>query len=94
MNMEVETINALEKAIKEKKILKKYNLERIGIFGSFSRGERAKDIDFYIDSDNYDIKNLVGLKNDLEKICKSNYSIPSTKGHEICHPMKKMIYCT
>ena len=70
--MNIETINALEKAIKYENLLKKYNLERIGVFGSFARGEKAKDIDFYIDAENYNIKNLVSLKNDLEKITKKD----------------------
>jgi len=66
--MNIETINALEKAIKNGNLLKKHHLERIGVFGSFARGEKANDIDFYIDSENYSIENLLGLKNDLEKI--------------------------
>ena len=41
---------------------------KIGIFGSFARGEKANDIDFYIDTDNYNLTKLVDLKNDLEKI--------------------------
>jgi predicted nucleotidyltransferase len=66
--MGVETFGALEKAIKRENILQKYKLEKIGIFGSFVRGETANDIDFYIDMDTYDLKNLIALKNELEKI--------------------------
>jgi predicted nucleotidyltransferase len=66
--MSVETFDALEKAVKRENILQKYKLEKIGIFGSFARGETANDIDFYIDTDTYDLKNLIALKNDLEKI--------------------------
>jgi len=73
--MNIETITALEKAIKNENLLKKYNLERIGVFGSFARGEKANDIDFYIDSENYNIKNLVNLKNELEKITKKEVDI-------------------
>jgi predicted nucleotidyltransferase len=64
--MSIETFEALEMAIKKENILKKYNLEKIGIFGSFARGEIANDIDFYVDIE--DLKNLIELKNDLEKI--------------------------
>jgi len=97
--MDIETLNALEKAIKNENILKKYNLDRIGIFGSFARGENSNDIDFYIDAEDYDIKNLINLKNDFEritekeidimlkKICKSNYFISCRKGNEICYRM-------
>jgi predicted nucleotidyltransferase len=66
--MSVETFEALEKAIKKENILKKYKLEKIGIFGSFARGETANDIDFYVGMETYDLKNIIGLKNDLEKI--------------------------
>jgi predicted nucleotidyltransferase len=66
--MSVETFEALEKAIKDGQILKKHKLDKIGIFGSFARGETANDIDFYIDMETYDLTNLIALKNDLEKI--------------------------
>jgi predicted nucleotidyltransferase len=66
--MEIESINALEKAIQNENLLEKYNLERIGVFGSFARGEKANDIDFFIDRESYDLKNLIDLKNDLERI--------------------------
>ena len=73
--MEIKTIDALEKALKDGNLLKKYNLEKIGIFGSFARGENAKDIDFYIDSDNYSLKNLIDLINDLKEITQKDVDI-------------------
>ena len=73
--MSIETINALESAIKNENLLKKYNLDKIGVFGSFARGEKANDIDFYIDLDNYNIKNLISLKKDLEKITEKEVDI-------------------
>jgi len=50
-------------------------LEKIGVFGSFARGEKANDIDFYIDLDNYNVKNLINLKKDLEKITEKEVDI-------------------
>jgi uncharacterized protein len=73
--MNIDTLNGLENAIKSENLLKKYNLERIGVFGSFARGEKANDIDFFIDSENYNVKNLVGLKRDLEKITEKEVDI-------------------
>jgi predicted nucleotidyltransferase len=73
--MTIETINALETAIKNENLLPKHHLEKIGVFGSFARGEEANDVDFYIDSNNYKIENLVGLKNDLEKIIEKKADI-------------------
>jgi predicted nucleotidyltransferase len=57
----------LEKAIQKENILKKFKLKKIGIFGSFARGEMANDIDFYVDIETYDLKNIIELKKDLEK---------------------------
>jgi predicted nucleotidyltransferase len=73
--MSVETFEALEKAIKKDNILQKYKLQKIGVFGSFARGEMANDIDFYIDLETYDLKNLIELKNDLEKLSQKSVDI-------------------
>jgi predicted nucleotidyltransferase len=73
--MKIETVNALEKVIKNENLLKKYNLDKIGVFGSFARGENAKDIDFYIDIENYNVKNLINLKKDLEDITEKEVDI-------------------
>jgi predicted nucleotidyltransferase len=73
--MSVETISALEKAIKDENILSKHHLERIGVFGSFARGEEANDIDFYIDSEYYKIEELISLRNDIEKITEKKADI-------------------
>jgi len=73
--MSIENIKALEKVIKEENLLKKYDLDKIGVFGSFARGEKANDIDFYIDIENYRIKNLINLKKDLEKITEKEIDI-------------------
>ena len=95
--MNIETINALEEAIKNENLLKKYNLDKIGIFCSFARGEKANDIDFYIDSDNYNVKNLINLKSDLEKITEKEVDIMLKKYANpiILHRAKKdMKYVT
>ena len=69
------TIKTLEKVIKEKNILKKHDLERIGIFGSLARGEEANDIDFYIDEENFALCHLKELKDDLEEITEKKVDI-------------------
>ena len=73
--MNIETINDLEKVIKNENLLKKHNLKKIGVFGSFARGEKANDIDFYIDLEDYNVKNLINLKKDLEKITEKKIDI-------------------
>ena len=69
------TINTLEKVIKEKNILQKHHLDRIGIFGSLARGENANDIDFYIDVESFDLCHLKELKDDLEAITEKRVDI-------------------
>jgi len=95
--MNIDSINALEKAIKNENLLKKYNLDKIGIFGSFARGEKANDIDFYIDIDSYSIKNLIPLKKDLENITEKEVDIMLKKYANpiVLHRAKKdMVYVT
>ena len=95
--MIIESIVSLEKAIKNENLLKKYNLEKIGVFGSFARGEKANDIDFYIDLDNYSLKNLIPLKNDLENLTEKTVEIMVKKYANpiVLHRAKKdMIYVT
>ena len=95
--MLMENIEALQQAIKKEKILNKYDLEKIGIFGSFARGENANDIDFYIDKDNYNIQNLLNLKKDLEKITNKEIDIMVKKYVNpiiLYRAEKDMIYVT
>ena len=73
--MNIETINDLEKAFKSENLFEKYAIEKIGVFGSFARGEQANDIDFYIDSEAYNLQKLIDLKRDLEKITEKEVDI-------------------
>ena len=66
--MIVDSFESFQAAIKKKKILQKYGLKNIGVFGSFARGENARDIDIYLDIDTYEISSILRLKEDLEKI--------------------------
>jgi predicted nucleotidyltransferase len=66
--MVVKSFEILQKKLKNKKILQKYKISKLGIFGSFARGQKARDIDFYIDADFYNLQKLPALKKDLEEI--------------------------
>jgi predicted nucleotidyltransferase len=72
--MNVINLKILEKIIKDNRILEKYNLGKIGIFGSFARGEEANDIDFYIE-ETMNMDKLISLKRDLEKISEKHIDI-------------------
>jgi predicted nucleotidyltransferase len=42
-------IAALEQLLRDRNIFERYGLERIGVYGSFARGEAYRDIDLLID---------------------------------------------
>jgi len=95
--MDIKTVNDLEGAIKSERLFEKYDLEKIGVFGSFARGESANDIDFFIDLGKYNFKNLINLKQDLETITQKEVDIMLEKYANpiILHRAKKdMIYVT
>ncbi len=56
-----------ERTLKKKQILKKYGIDRIGLFGSFARGEEYNDIDVFIEDDGVRPENLIKLKDELER---------------------------
>ena len=71
----IQSMISLEKAIKNENLLKKHNLEKIGVFGSLARGENANDIDFFIDVDDFALRDLKELKEDLERITEKEVDI-------------------
>jgi len=90
-------VELLKKSIKQSNLLNKYMLERIGIFGSFARGESANDIDFYVDADNCKLADLRGLKRDLENLTnkKIDLMIKKYANPIVLHrALKDMIYVT
>jgi len=60
----------LETLKKNKEILKKYGVKRIGLFGSFIRGEQKKnsDIDFLVEFKNPDFDDFMDLVFYLEDL--------------------------
>ena len=65
--MKKQTYSSFEKTLKNKEILKKYGIDRVGVFGSFARGEKYNDIDLFIEDDRVPPQNLIALKNELER---------------------------
>ncbi len=66
--MNIDSFESFQKIIKSKNLLKKYGFDKIGVFGSFARGEVANDIDIYLDIDTYEIDRLIKFKKELEMI--------------------------
>jgi len=64
----VQTIDDLSKIIRKKGILQKYNLDKIGVFGSFACGVKFNNIDFCVEKESFTYEEMVALKEDLEKL--------------------------
>ncbi len=75
MNMGITTFEGFEKTLRDKNILKKYGFKKIGVFGSFARGERFNDIDLFIDEDIVEYKKLLELQSELEKEFKTRIDV-------------------
>ena len=72
-------ISILQQYLRNNRIFSKYNLNRIGIFGSFARDdENANDIDILIE-DEIDIDKLIQLKMLLEDSFQRKVDIVLTK---------------
>jgi predicted nucleotidyltransferase len=68
--MVVKSFENLRQKLKNKKILRKYKLSRLGVFGSFARGQKARDIDFYIDAES-----LIGKESKMSEETPNSGSI-------------------
>ena len=62
------TVNELKSVLIKNNILNRYDLDKIGVFGSFARGEEYNDIDFYIDKDDINYQRVEELQAELESI--------------------------
>ena len=60
-------IDYFKEQIHKNNILKKYNLSKLTLFGSFARDEAAADIDIFIEEYD-DYQKLIELKAELENI--------------------------
>ncbi|MCC6545478.1 MAG: nucleotidyltransferase family protein [Nitrospirae bacterium] len=56
---------------------KKYGIKKIGIFGSYARGEvhEGSDIDIVVEMDNPDLFNLIGIKQTIEEAMGSKVDV-------------------
>ncbi len=67
-------LKEVEEILLKNHLLKKYNINQIGIFGSIARGENGNDIDILI-NDSSKIKNSIELKKELENITNTKVDI-------------------
>lgn len=89
-------LEELFKLFDEMDLYKAYGIKRVGVFGSFARGEGFNDIDLYIEEDIH-YGQLKELKNRLEMKTGIPLDIMTKKYAEpvILHrAMKEMLYAT
>ena len=67
-------INILKEIILSNKLLEKYGITKIGIFGSTARGENGNDIDILVDED-ISYKKLILFKKELEQLSNKKVDI-------------------
>ena len=89
------TLDAFKTSLKKENIFEKYNIEKIGIFGSIARGEDGNDIDILVDDT--DFKKWTKLKEELEPIIKVNLDIMIEKYANpivLMRAKKEIVYVT
>lgn len=86
----------LFKLFEEINLYNTYGINKIGIFGSFARGESFRDIDLYIE-DEIDFGTLIELKSKLEDLVGVQFDIMTQKDAEpviLYRALKDMKYAT
>jgi predicted nucleotidyltransferase len=67
MMNETDAVEHLKQIIDESRLLEKYHLDRIGIFGSYVRGEAANDVDILVQIES-DYPRLIKFRTELESL--------------------------
>ncbi|MBO0939112.1 nucleotidyltransferase domain-containing protein [Fibrella sp. HMF5335] len=65
MTISISDFQTLQAYLREHNIFGRFGLSRIGVFGSFVRGEQFRDIDLLIDDD-IPYKQLIALRDELQ----------------------------
>ncbi len=94
--MEVNDFNSLQEFLRQNDIFNRFGLSRIGIFGSFVRGEKYNDIDLLLD-ENIEYQKREELKSLLEQSLHTKVDLVIKKYAEpiiLRHALKDIRYAT
>ena len=72
------TIDELEKLLRKENVFGEFGINRLGIFGSFARGENYNDIDILLEQ-NMDYKKREQLKSKLQTLLKTKVDLVPEK---------------
>ncbi|MCR4437416.1 MAG: nucleotidyltransferase domain-containing protein [Eubacteriales bacterium] len=89
-------IEQIENVMVDNKLFERFNLSRVGVFGSAARGEQSNDIDILIE-DNTDYRLLSAFRDELQKLMGKRIDIVIAKYANpiVLHrAMKEIVYVT
>jgi len=89
-------IEQIENVMVDNKLFERFNLSRVGVFGSAARGEQSNDIDILIE-DNTDYRLLSAFRDELQKLMDKRIDIVIAKYANpiVLHrAMKEIVYVT
>ena len=92
----VKEIKELFRLFDELDVYETYSIKKLGVFGSFARGEKFRDIDLFIEED-LDYHQITDLKNKLETQTGISFDIMIKKNAEpviLYRVLKDMQYAT
>jgi len=92
----VKEIKELFRLFDELDVFETYGIKKLGVFGSFARGEKFRDIDLFIEED-LDSHQITDLKNKLETQTGISFDIMIKKNAEpviLYRALKDMQYAT
>lgn len=89
-------ITEIQKALVSNRLFEKFNLNKIGIFGSAVRGEQSNDIDILIE-ENIDYRMLSVFRDELQELMNKRIDIVIAKYANpiVLHrALKEIVYVT
>lgn len=90
-------VAALENLLREHRIFERYGLDRIGVYGSFARGEAYRDVDVLVEPDPDAFAKWRNLRDELESLLDTRVDVVMLKYMDpIIHyrAKKDMMYVT
>lgn len=78
MTIQNNQIAEIEQVLTHNRLFEKFNLSRVGVFGSAARGEQSNDIDILIE-DNIDYRLLSALRDELQELMNKRIDVVIAK---------------
>lgn len=89
-------IAEIEEVMINNRLFEKFNLSRVGVFGSAARGEQSNDIDILIE-DNIDYRLLSTLRDELQELMNKRIDVVIAKYANpivLRRALKEIVYVT